>query len=164
MHLLRPLWKNIIVERARREGQPLSLFTKRLHELRMTMPLIDCTVRRETVDILLSFRVPDGAPTRTCEHDRQGVVVVRGVFMLDVDCGGGRGGVVLGLCESARRGLKDGSGGFQRAAVGIVRVVCVGRHGFFLSRRLFVVVYYFYLEYCRYEVGDVVEDAGMCSS
>ena len=59
VHKLLILPEAIVVESARSEANLSRLISKRLHYLRMTMPLIDGTVRREKVKVLFTIYVPN---------------------------------------------------------------------------------------------------------
>lgn len=62
----------------------------------MTMTLVDSAVGRETVDVVLSLGIPDGAARCFREDYGERVVVVSGVLVLQFDRGGSGSGVVLG--------------------------------------------------------------------
>ena len=97
LHLLGPLGKDIVVERARAEGQSARLLGERLDELRVAMPLVDGAVGGEEVEVVTVLRIPDADTLGAGEDDGQGVVVVGGELGLGCDSGGGGGGVEAGI-------------------------------------------------------------------
>lgn len=94
LHLLGPPGEHIIVECARGESDPLSLFAQRLHQFRMAMALVDRTVGRKEVDVVLSFRIPHVDALCAGEHHGEGVVVMGRILVLDLDCRAAGGCVV----------------------------------------------------------------------
>jgi len=50
--------------------------------------LVDGGVSRQTVNVFISLGVPDSGTLCASEYNREGMVVVRGVFVFGVDGGG----------------------------------------------------------------------------
>ena len=59
VHKLLILSEAIVVESTRSKAYFCRLISKRLHYLRVTMPLINGTVRREKVKVLFTIYVPN---------------------------------------------------------------------------------------------------------
>ena len=127
LDLLCPLGEDIVVEGARGEGEARSLLGQCLDQLGVAMALIDSTICGETVDVMLSFRVPNARTLCPSKDNWERMIVVCGVLVLGFDGARGRGGMVFGLCQYADR-LECRSRGFEGAAIGIGGV-CVRSHG-----------------------------------
>ena len=84
----------------------MCLLAERFHEFGVAMALVDSGVCRETIDIMLSFGVPNARALCASEDNWERVVVVGCIFVLGLDCAGGGGGMVPGLYQGCRRGLE----------------------------------------------------------
>ena len=82
----------VVVEGPRRQGQRARLVHDRLHQPGVAVPLVHGGVGRQEVVVLLALHVPHGAAGPPREHDREGVVVVGAVAILE---GNERGGGCL---------------------------------------------------------------------
>lgn len=114
LHLLRPDGEDVVVECARGQGQPPSLLSEGLDQLRVTMALVHGTVCGQEVEVVLSLGIPDIDALGLGEDDGKRVVVVGGEFVFGSD---GR----LGGCGMVARGT-------MAVAVGRDAVVSVRRH------------------------------------
>lgn len=93
------------------------------------MTLVDGGVGRETIDVVVSFGVPDGGSRGAGKDDGERMVVVGCVGVFVMDGGGGGGGMVFGFGDAGYGG-EGGGGGFECATgtVGGRQGVCVGSH------------------------------------
>ena len=110
------------------EGKPLGLLAECFHEFGVAMSLVDCGVGRETVNVVLSFGIPNAGSLCASKDDGKRMVVVGCVFVLGLDCAGGRCGVVPGFCQGCRRGLERLGTRFESTSIGINVSVCVRCH------------------------------------
>ena len=88
--------EDIVVEGARAEGQARGLFTESGNQLGMAVALVDSRVGGQEVQILATLRIPDTGALSTSKDDRQGVIVVSSVGMLELESLAGGSSVVGG--------------------------------------------------------------------
>lgn len=113
-NLLRPFGKDIIVKSARRQRQTLGLLAQGLHQLGVTVTLVNGRVGRQTVNVLSTLGIPDSGALCSRKDNRQRMVIVGSEFMFGMDSGLGGAGVIAGIRQSGD-GLKGGRGGLERA-------------------------------------------------
>ena len=87
--LLGPDGEDVIVEGARTEGDAASLLGKGLDQLWVTVALVDGTVGREEIEVVLALGIPHVYTLGPSEDDGQRVVVVGCVLVLGRDGGFG---------------------------------------------------------------------------
>lgn len=111
---LGPNGEDVIVECARSECDSASLLGKGLDQLWVTVALVDSTVGREKIEVVLALGIPHVDPLGPCEDDGQRVVVVCCVLVLGRD-GRRRRGCVVPAVGSIGLAIRDA-------------VFCVWRH------------------------------------
>lgn len=86
LDLLGPLWKHIIVKGSRTQGQPPGLLNQSLDKLWMAMALVDGTIGRQEVEVVVALGIINIHALRARENNGKRMVVVSGKFILGSNC------------------------------------------------------------------------------
>ena len=82
-------WQNVaelvVVEGARREGQPVELLVRSLEQRGMAVTEVQGGVSGQEVEVPLAVDVGDPGPFGLGDHDRKGVVVVGAPLLVEGD-------------------------------------------------------------------------------
>ncbi len=95
--------QELVVEDARRHGEPLRLLDQRAHDARMRVAVAHRRIRAHHVEIAATVLVPQPAAVAVREHDGQRIVVARGVAALAGDRGGDGGTPEAGVAPAGKR-------------------------------------------------------------
>lgn len=99
LDLLSPFGKHVIMKSSRAQRQTAGLFSQSLHKLWVAMTLVDSTVGRQKVEVVLALWIPDINTLSTGEDNGKRVVVVSSELVLSCDSTLCRRSVVLGRVD-----------------------------------------------------------------